>query len=732
MHGLTRWLPVVLCCALLADAAPRPRAEDGHELWLRYRRVDDLARLREYRHGLTALVVGGDSPVLRAAQGELERGLKGLLERPVSLTRTVARDGTILIGTPAGSPAIASLGLAADLARAGDEGYVIRAARLGARHVIVIAANRDAGALYGAFHLLRALQLHQGLESLAVVAAPKIRRRLLDHWDNLDRTVERGYAGSSLWAWDSLPAHLPPRYRDYARADASIGINGVVLTNVNAPARVLTAEYLVKVAALAGVFRPYGIRVYLTARFSAPREIGGLATADPLDPAVRDWWKAKADEIYRLVPDFGGFLVKANSEGEPGPQDYGRSHADGANCLADALAPHGGVVIWRAFVYSDAVPTDRVKQAWDEFVPLDGKFRANVLVQVKNGPLDFQPREPFHPLFGAMPKTPLVLELQVTKEYLGQDTHLAYLGTMWQEVLGADTWARGPGSTVARVVDGSLFGGAQTGIAGVANVGTDRDWCGSIMNQANWYAFGRLAWDPDLGAQPIAEEWVRQTFSGDPAVVRPVTAMLMASREAVVDYMTPLGLAHQMARGHHYGPAPWDTGLRPDWMPVYYNRADSAGIGFDRTPAGSGAVAQYFPPLRQRFASPDSVPENLLLWFHHLAWTARLASGRTLWEELLRRYQAGIDTVHWMQATWDSLAERVDPGRFDSVRAYLRIQAAEARWWRDASVAYWQSLNHLPIPTPYAAPRHPLEFYERLRCPADVRKPRCPAIEETP
>jgi len=732
MHGLTRWLPVVLCCALLADAAPRPRAEDGHELWLRYRRVDDLARLREYRHGLTALVVGGDSPVLRAAQGELERGLKGLLERPVSLTRTVARDGTILIGTPAGSPAIASLGLAADLARAGDEGYVIRAARLGARHVIVIAANRDAGALYGAFHLLRALQLHQGLESLAVVAAPKIRRRLLDHWDNLDRTVERGYAGSSLWAWDSLPAHLPPRYRDYARADASIGINGVVLTNVNAPARVLTAEYLVKVAALAGVFRPYGIRVYLTARFSAPREIGGLATADPLDPAVRDWWKAKADEIYRLVPDFGGFLVKANSEGEPGPQDYGRSHADGANCLADALAPHGGVVIWRAFVYSDAVPTDRVKQAWDEFVPLDGKFRANVLVQVKNGPLDFQPREPFHPLFGAMPKTPLVLELQVTKEYLGQDTHLAYLGTMWQEVLGADTWARGPGSTVARVVDGSLFGGAQTGIAGVANVGTDRDWCGSIMNQANWYAFGRLAWDPDLGAQPIAEEWVRQTFSGDPAVVRPVTAMLMASREAVVDYMTPLGLAHQMARGHHYGPAPWDTGLRPDWMPVYYNRADSAGIGFDRTPAGSDAVAQYFPPLRQRFASPDSVPESLLLWFHHLAWTARLADGRTLWEELLRRYQAGIDTVHWMQATWDSLAERVDPGRFDSVRAYLRIQAAEARWWRDASVAYWQSLNHLPIPAPYAAPRHPLEFYERLRCPADVRKPRCPAIEETP
>ena len=738
VHAPARCILLVLGCALLVDAAPapapapRPPAEDGYELWLRYRVVDDLARLREYRHGLTALVVGGDSPVLRAAQGELERGLKGLLERPVSLTRTVSRDGTILIGTPAGSPAIASLGLAADLARAGEEGYVIRPVRLGARQVIVIAANRDVGVLYGAFHLLRSLQLHQGLESLAVVAAPKIRRRLLDHWDNLDRSVERGYAGRSLWAWDSLPAHLPHRYRDYARADASLGINGVVLTNVNAPARVLTAEYLGKVAALAGVFRPYGIRVYLTARFSAPREIGGLATADPLDPAVRDWWKAKADEIYRLVPDFGGFLVKANSEGEPGPQDYGRTHADGANCLADALAPHGGVVIWRAFVYAAEIPTDRVKQAWDEFVPLDGKFRANVLVQVKNGPLDFQPREPFHPLFGAMPKTPLVLELQVTKEYLGQDTHLAYLGTMWQELLGADTYAKGPGSTVARVVDGSLFGYPMTGIAGVANVGTDSNWCGSIFNQANWYAFGRLAWDPTLTAAAIADEWIRETFSNDPAVVRPVQAMMLASREAVVNYMTPLGLAHQMRGRDHYGPGPWERAVRPDWAPVYYNRADSAGLGFDRTSAGSDAVSQYLAPLRQEYASLDSCPLELLLWFHHVGWTQRLATGRTLWEELLRHYQIGIDTVRWMERTWSGLAGRIDAERFDSVRAYLRIQAAEARWWRDASVLYWQTSSRLPLPAGYEPPLHTLGFYEQLRCPADLRKPRCPDIEETP
>ena len=732
MRGPARWLPVILACALLAGTGPRPSAEDGYELWLRYRVVDDTARLGEYRRDLTALVVAGDSPTLRAARNELTRGLGGLLGRPVRPARTVSGDGTVLVGTPAGSPAIASLRLDADLARAGDEGYVLRAVHLGARPVIVIAANRDVGALYGAFQLLRLIQTHQSLEHLAVVAAPRVRLRMLDHWDNADGSVTRGYAGASLWAWNSLPEYLTPRYRDYARADASIGINAVALNNVNGDPRFLTAAYLAKTAALAGVFRPYGIRVFLAARFSAPVDIGGLGTADPLDTAVQAWWRAKADEIYRVIPDFGGFLVKANSEGEPGPQDYHRSHADGANLLAAALAPHGGVVIWRAFVYSSAVPTDRVMQAYDEFVPLDGKFRPNVLIQVKNGPLDFQPREPFHPLFGAMPRTPLMLELQVTKEYLGQDTHLAYLGTMWREVLDADTYARGPGSTVARVVDGSLFSHRLTGIAGVANVGADRNWCGSIFNQANWYALGRLAWDPGLSAAAVAEEWVRATFSNDTAVVRPVTAMMLASREAVVNYMTPLGLAHQMAYEHHYGPGPWVSGGRPDWMPVYFARADSAGVGFDRTPAGSNAVRQYFPPLRQRFASLDSVPENLLLWFHHVPWTARLRSGRTLWEELLRHYQMGIDTVRWMQATWDSLAGRLDTERFDSVRTYLGIQAAEARWWRDASVSWWQRFSDLPIPPGYEPPRHPLEFYQRLGCPADVHKPRCPAIEETP
>ena len=728
-----RLLPSLLAAALLGGAAPRtsPRPEDGYELWLRYRRVAGAARLREDRAALTGLLVAGDSPTLRIARDELIRGLRGLLGVPLPAVDTVARDGALVIGTPAGSPLVAALHLAA-LDSAGPEGYVLRATRIGGRRAIVVAANRDVGVLYGAFALLRLVATGAPLEGLAVVSAPRVRLRMLDHWDNLDRTVERGYAGRSLWAWDSLPDHLSPRYVDYARADASLGINGVVLTNVNGDTRVLTAAWLAKVAALAGVFRPYGIRVYLTTRFSAPVEIGGLGTADPLDTAVQGWWRRKADEIYAAVPDFGGFLVKANSEGQPGPQEYGRNHADGANMMAEALAPHGGVVIWRAFVYSNAVPTDRVKQAYDEFVPLDGKFRANVLLQVKNGPLDFQPREPFHPLFGAMPKTPLMLELQITKEYLGQDRELAYLGTMWQEVLDADTYARGPGTTAARIVEGAVFGDTLTGMAGVANTGTDRNWCGSIFNQANWYAFGRLAWDPGLGAEAIATEWARLTFSTDPAVVRPVVAMMMASREAVVNYMTPLGLAHQMARGHHYGPAPWDTGIRPDWTPVYYNRADTLGLGFDRTPTGSDAVSQYFPPLRGEFASLDSVPERDLLWFHHVPWRAELRTGRTLWEELVRHYQMGLDTVAWMRRTWDGLHDRVDAARFDSVREDLRIQAAEARWWRDASLDYWQSFSHLPLPAGYEPARHPLGFYEALRCPADPRKPRCPQIEETP
>jgi len=692
-------LLAALLLAIVVAAAPAA-AEDGFDLWLRYRPLAPEVQ-RRYAPRLAQLAVPGSSSTLKAAERELARGLDGLLGK------TPRTGGLLIAGTPRSSPAIARLSL--PLAGLGDEGFLIRSVRVGGRPATVIAANRDIGVLYGAFAFLRLLQTQQPIGALDLREVPKLSLRILNHWDNLDRSVERGYAGASLWDWHKLPGWRDPRYVDYARANASIGINGTVLTNVNANAEVLTPLYLKKVAALAEMFRPFGIKVYLTARFSAPIELGKLPTADPLDPKVRAWWKAKADEIYRSIPDFGGFLVKANSEGQPGPQDYMRSHADGANMLADALKPHGGIVMWRAFVYSATPDQDRAKQAFEEFRPLDGRFRNNVLLQVKNGPIDFQPREPFHPLFGAMKRTPLILEAQITKEYLGFATHLAYLGTMWEEVLRSDTFARGPGTPVAATL---------TGMAGVANVGADRNWSGSHFDQANWYAFGRLAWDPARSAESIAEEWVRMTWSNDPAVAGPIVRIMMASRQAVVDYMTPLGLHHLMATGHHYGPGPWVDDLeRPDWNPTYYHRADGRGIGFDRTASGSNAVGQYAPPVAARFGQLATVPDDYLLWFHRVPWSHRLRSGRTLWDELVARYSRGVEAVREMRRIWTSLEPGIDPERFAEVAAFLAIQEEEALWWRDASIAYFQSLSRRPLPMGYAPPAHDLDYYKSLRFP---------------
>ncbi|MEO6528455.1 MAG: alpha-glucuronidase family glycosyl hydrolase [Gemmatimonadaceae bacterium] len=701
--------------------------QTGHDLWLGYRPATGVLR-SEYRASLARLIVSGDSPTMRVVREELIRGIETLTgAAPVSALR-ITENGALVVGTPATSRVIAALPLARELSALGPDGYVVRATRVNGRRAIVVAGNRDVGALYGAFEVLRQLQLHRHVRDVRVTSAPKIQRRILDHWDNLDGSVERGYAGASIWQWDSLSATVSPLYREYARANASIGINGTVLTNVNANARVLTPAYLAKVATIAGVLRPYGVRVYLTARFSAPIEIGGLTTADPLDPAVREWWKRKADEIYQRIPDFGGFLVKANSEGQPGPQDYKRTHADGANMFADAVAAHGGIVMWRAFVYANDVPTDRVKQAYDEFKPLDGAFRENVMIQVKSGPLDFQPREPFSPLFGAMVKTPVMMEFQLTKEYLGEDTHLVYLGPYFEEVLRADTHAKNTGSTVARVVDGSVYGQARTAIAGVANIGRDANWTGSTFNQANWYAFGRLAWDPDLSSAQIANEWIGMTITDDPAALASVRTMMLQSREAVVNYMTPLGLVHIMGTGHHYGPAPWVQLRRLDWSPVYYHRADTLGLGFDRSPTGSNAVAQYFPPVRDRYANIESVPDSLLLYFHHVSWSHRMRSGRTLWEELAFRYNAGVDTVRAMQKRWDALGPAVDTARFPDVAPFLAFQEREARWWRDAALQYFQTFSRLPIPAQFERPAHPLDYYQRIRCPADEHKPRCADI----
>ncbi len=599
-------------------------AEDGYRLWLRYDQISDPILLEQYNKSITGLMIEGNSPTVQVAARELNTGLDGLLGRKIASLSAIRKNGAVIAGTPENSVIIRSLDLAGKLKNAGKEGYIIISTKYKRKNVTVIAANSDIGVLYGAFHFLRLIQTHKNLSALSIESSPKTMVRILNHWDNLNRTNERGYSGSSIWDWSTLPDSLSPVYTDYARANASIGINGTVLTNVNANALILTKDYLLKVAALANVFRPYGLKVYLAARFSAPVEIGKLKTADPLDPEVIAWWKNKADEIYSLVPDFGGFIVKANSEGQPGPQDYKRTHSDGANMLADAVAAHNGIVMWRAFVYDNNVPDDRAKQAYNEFVPLDGKFRKNVLIQVKNGPVDFQPREPFHPLFGAMPGTPLMPEFQITQEYFGASIHLVYLAPVYEECLKSDTYARGKGSLVAEVIDGSLENHSLTGMAGVSNIGNVRNWTGHPFGQANWYAFGRLAWDPYLTSEEIANDWIRMTFTNNNEVVQQISSMMMRSREIAVNYMTPLGLHHIMYAGHHYGPGPWVNQGRKDWTSVYYHRADSAGIGFERTSAGSNAVGQYFPPVRDIYESLETCPENLLLWFHHVPWDHRL------------------------------------------------------------------------------------------------------------
>ncbi|TQK11797.1 alpha-glucuronidase family glycosyl hydrolase [Herbaspirillum sp. SJZ107] len=708
-----------LCLCITAGAADQPADEDGYRLWLRYAALPAARRAQVPAGRIASLAP--DSPTVRAARAELQRGLDGLLDRPAGAADgNGVTDGGIVLARAADLPSDAAV--QPRLRVLGTEGYLVERTRLRGHEVTLVAANTDIGLLYGSFAWLRALQAGT---ALPLASSPALPRRLLDHWDNLDRSVERGYAGESIWNWWELPGIVDPRYTDYARANASLGINGAVLNNVNAKAEVLGAPFIAKAAAVAAVLRPYGIRVYLSVRWSTPLELKQTRSADPLDPEVAAWWRSKADEIYRTIPDFGGFLVKANSEGQPGPQDYGRNHADGANMLARALAPHGGIVMWRAFVYNPASHparavdknSDRAAQAYDQFKPLDGKFDANVIVQVKNGPIDFQPREPVHPLFGAMPATPLMMEFQITKEYLGFATHLAFLGPLFQEALRFDTRAGGRELTVAQALQGKPAGKVG-GIAGVANIGSSRTWSGSDFDQANWYAFGRMAWDPLLDARAVAREWAQQTWSPVARVADPVVALMMRSREAVVDYMTPLGLHHMMGTGHHHGPAPWVDNLeRPDWNPVYYHRAARDGIGFARGAAGSNALAQYAPEVARRFADPATTPPEFLLWFHHLPWTYRMPSGRSLWHELVAHYDRGVAEAAAMQAEWERVRPLVDTRRGADVAQRLARQCEEAQWWRDACLAYFQQVNGLPLPPGSRPPAHPLEDYRALAFP---------------
>jgi len=672
-------LQIVFPAFLILLFITTARADDGYRLWLRYDRLPEK-QAAAYHSQIKSLFVSGNSPTFAAIRDELENGLSGLLGKKYVPSGN-PNGSALIVGTPQTSALIAGLKIENQLSALGSEGFVVRSVKIKNRNSIVIASNGEIGALYGAFHFLRQIQTLQPINKLNVNEKPHLQIRMLNHWDNLDRTVERGYAGKSLWNWAELPEKVDLRLKDYARANASIGVNSAALNNVNANAQILTPQYLRKVAAIADVFRPFGIRVYLSARFSAPVELGGLKTADPFDENVQNWWKQKADEIYKIIPDFGGFLVKANSEGQPGPRTYNRTHADGANMLAAALAPHNGIVIWRAFVYDAKPGYDRAGAAYENLQPFDGKFAANVLLQVKYGPIDFQPREPFHPLFGAMPKTQIVPELQITQEYLGFSNHLVFLPVLWREILDADTFAKGKNSTVRQVIDESLFNQKISGIAAVANTGTDRNWTGHDVLQANWYGFGRLAWNPEISSSQIADEWIKMTLTLAPQAVVTIKNILLESHEAAVNYMTPLGLHHQMWGGHHYGPAPWwNTYERADWNPVYYNKASADGIGFDRTNTGSNTIIQYFSPVRDRFSNLQTVPEKYLLWFHHIPWDFRMKSGRILWDEMAYKYQSGVDWVRKTRRTWDALKNVIDAERHVAVARKLAIQERDAVW----------------------------------------------------
>ena len=635
-------LTQVLTLGAANNVAPKFPNEDGSKLWLRY----DFANTPAEITGVSG-----------TAMAELKSFWKG---KPVELSKQRSL---------------------------GHDDYVITTTN----GKIVLYAGSNIGLLYGAYHLLRLQQTGADCTNLNIKEHPAYALRILNHWDNPDGTVERGFAGRSIfWTKETLNT---ARIQQYGRANASIGINGTVLNNVNAKPATLSSQQLERAKQIADILRLYGIRVYLSINFASPIRLGGLSTADPLNKDVIKWWEKKVAEIYKMIPDFGGFLVKANSEGEPGPCDYGRSHAEGANMLAKVLKKHDGIVMWRSFVYNPN-DNDRAKQAYNEFMPLDGQFLDNVIIQIKNGPIDFQPREPYSPLFTGMQKTSMMAELQITQEYLGAANHLVFLSPMWKEFLG------------------SISPSSLKAMAGVANIGDNTNWCGHHFAQANWYAFGRLAWNPQITSEEIAKEWLGQTFDSQLSTLNSqLLQAMLDSHEAAVCYMMPLGLHHIFAEGHHYGPAPWFTkpGMRRDWTPPYYHQADSVGLGFDRSHKGTDAVSQYPKELCNLYNNINTCPETLLAWFHHVPWDYKMKSGRTFWEELCHKYDEGVSVTKDMLKTWDALQPYIDQQRFTEVQRKLRIQVRDAVWWHDACILYFQTFSKRPIPQDVEHPVHNLD-----------------------
>ncbi|KPC99757.1 Xylan alpha-(1-_2)-glucuronosidase [Geobacillus sp. BCO2] len=660
----------------------------GYEpCWLRYERKDQYSRLR-----FEEIVAKRTSPIFQAAVEELQKGLRSMMEIEPQVVQEVNETAnSIWLGTLENEEFERPL----EGTLVHPEGYVIRSDVDDGPFRIYIIGKTDAGVLYGVFHFLRLLQMGENIAQLSIIEQPKNRLRMINHWDNMDGSIERGYAGRSIFFVDGQFVKQNQRIKDYARLLASVGINAISINNVNVhktETKLITDHFLPDVAEVADIFRTYGIKTFLSINYASPIEIGGLPTADPLDPEVRRWWKETAKRIYQYIPDFGGFVVKADSEFRPGPFTYGRDHAEGANMLAEALAPFGGLVIWRCFVYNCQQDwrdrtTDRAKAAYDHFKPLDGQFRENVILQIKNGPMDFQVREPVSPLFGAMPKTNQMMEVQITQEYTGQQKHLCFLIPQWKEALEFDTYAKGKGSKVKKVIDGSLFDYRYSGIAGVSNIGNDPNWTGHTLAQANLYGFGRLAWNPDLSAEEIANEWVVQTFGDDSRVVETISWMLLSSWRIYENYTSPLGVGWMVNPGHHYGPNV-DGYEYSHWGTYHY--ADRDGIGVDRTVAtGTGYTAQYFPENAAMYESLDTCPDELLLFFHHVPYTHRLHSGETVIQHIYNTHFEGVEQAKQLRKRWEQLKGKIDEKRYHDVLERLTIQVEHAKEWRDVINTYF-------------------------------------------
>jgi alpha-glucuronidase len=746
-----------------AAAALRNAADDsydGSDLWMRYVRVSDPGLLRRYRESVTTVIVENASrnkvhrhtanlgmapgsteklveSTLEAARDELVRGLGGLLGRAVPARAGAddgIPDGAVVVGTRDSSRTVRRHISANDLASVGDAGYLVRSIFRGPQRFTVIAGNTEVGALYGTFAFLRRLQTQQPITRLDIAESPRVNNRHLNNWETVrlyagnDEAGTGGLNGENGTIFNfaatgaSADLNLPvilDRYIVAARAMASVGVNGITINLVNADNVYLTPEYIAQEAALADALRPYGVKIALSINYTAPtdpRFAPDTLTNEQLDPhgeEFRGWWNRRARLIQESIPDFIGFTVKANSEGQPGPQDFGDDHGDGANGVAAAVAPLSMKIYWRTFVYNADVDEDRLKRAYLEFGNIDdeaqpdgtrGRFADNVFLQTKNGPLDFQGREPIHPMFGQMENTNQAIELQITQEYTGQDEMLCYLAPMWEEILKTDTFATdGQGRLlrnrqVGHIVDGTAQGHSDSAIVGVANLGNADNLTGHHFSQANLFAFGRQSWDWSLDSADIAADWVRMTWGNNERVVGTIVKMMMGSWEALVSYQTPLGIGHQFRSSDHYGPNPAEVLERDDWSPPYYNRADSAGLGYDRSPSGSNFTAQYFPTLEARYGDIDTVPENLLMWFHHVPWDRRMRSGRIFWDELVYRYQMGVQYVTWLRLTWGSLKPAIDARRFAEVKAKLAVHEADAGDWRDTCVNYWKGFSGRDMP----------------------------------